>query len=710
MLYGLRHNRKPLQSGQALVEFALTAMLLIFVIFAILDFGRMFFAYASASNAHRNALRNAVILGEYTDSANRPYLNCNALRDQVERVYFADVENIKIKYIKGNQANVVPDYSCGISVDSLPVATDANLANGDLLQIELDVVLTPIFLPVGDLQLDFIGQRTIVKEILPGATTGDDKDYDGLLDQWETDELGNLSYISFDDPDGDGCNNGCEEDAGTDPLDAGDFPSGMIGDPDLDGVENPGDNCPSVANTSQLDSDNDDVGDACEDNDAGGPDGVFDPVDNCPAVANTNQNDLDNDDIGDVCDPDIDGDGVPNGSDGPGGACQTIPGTAAFGGCHDNDGDNISSATDNCPDHANPDQADTDLDGPGDACDAPDDTDEDGFPDVLDNCPIVEGENYSSPFDNYDGCPNSDSDIFPDAVDACDLENGVDFNAPYNNFDGCADNNFDGQPDTADSDGDTIPDSADNCPIANPDQLNNDGDAQGDACDTDDDNDSILDVNDNCDFTSNVTQEDLDGDGQGNACDANDDNDNFPDATDNCDLIVNNSQADNDTDDIGDECDTDDDNDGHIDTVDNCPMVANPDQADTDLDGAGNACDLVTNPTGQIIGYLMKVSNNTCTQKQGGFYGGTVTLNYTHNGSPKSQSYSVNAANGYFAFTGLPLNGTTGITYTLTLPAANTFESKSDNVNGCYMSTSSTSAVTLREGSVTDFQIIVGYR
>lgn len=46
-----------------------------------------------------------------------------------------------------------------------------------------------------------------------------------------------------------------------------------------------------------------------------------------------------------------------------------------------------------------------------------------------------------------------------------------------------------------DTDGDTVIDALDNCPnVSNPLQKNNDGDAQGDACDTDDDNDGLDDV------------------------------------------------------------------------------------------------------------------------------------------------------------------------------------------------------------------------
>ncbi|MCW8853254.1 MAG: thrombospondin type 3 repeat-containing protein, partial [Gammaproteobacteria bacterium] len=44
-------------------------------------------------------------------------------------------------------------------------------------------------------------------------------------------------------------------------------------------------------------------------------DGIADNQDNCPVNANTNQTDTDNDTIGDACDNDIDGDGTPNESD-----------------------------------------------------------------------------------------------------------------------------------------------------------------------------------------------------------------------------------------------------------------------------------------------------------------------------------------------------------------------------------------------------------
>src|SRR5262249_12586915 len=63
-------------------------------------------------------------------------------------------------------------------------------------------------------------------------------------------------------------------------------------------------------------------------------------------------------------------------------------------------------------------------------------------------------------------------------------------------------------------------DNIDNCVfIANASQLNSDGDASGNACDDDDDNDTVLDADDNCPITANLDQADFDHDGVGDVCD-----------------------------------------------------------------------------------------------------------------------------------------------------------------------------------------------
>jgi len=84
----------------------------------------------------------------------------------------------------------------------------------------------------------------------------------------------------------------------------------VVFDSDGDGVEDNLDNCPRDSNASQIDSDGDGIGDACDpDIDGDAIDNVFD---NCPYIGNPLQLDFDNDGLGDACDVDIDNDGWEN--------------------------------------------------------------------------------------------------------------------------------------------------------------------------------------------------------------------------------------------------------------------------------------------------------------------------------------------------------------------------------------------------------------
>jgi hypothetical protein len=273
---------------------------------------------------------------------------------------------------------------------------------------------------------------------------------------------------------------------------------------DGDGVPDATDNCPTVSNPAQTDSDSDGLGDACDpDNDN---DGVADSGDNCPFTANPFQENFDGDALGDACDSDPDGDGV--------------------------------IAGDNCPFVPNVSQADTDQDGLGDDCDV--DADNDGIctashatsvcaagPDV---CPTVPDPGQEDL--DQDGIGDfCDSDLDGDGqandADNCPIDTNVDQND--------ADN--DGLGDTCDTDidNDGHTNAADNCPhLANPDQADADHDGLGNACDSDLDGDGVAQGLDNCPFVANSNQLDFDHDALGDACDPDVDGDHTLNGKDIC--------------------------------------------------------------------------------------------------------------------------------------------------------------------------------
>ena len=204
-----------------------------------------------------------------------------------------------------------------------------------------------------------------------GNNADPDDDNDGVLD---VNDAFPLNVAESADTDGDGTGNNADldddNDGVPDTLDA--FPLNAAESADTDGD--------GTGNNADLDDDNDgvlDVSDAfpldaSASSDSDG-DGVADNLDNCPFTSNPTQLNTDGDSAGDACDLDDDNDGVADADDAfPLNAAETINTDGDGIGNNadtDDDGDGVADASDNCPLVANADQANSNASPAGNACD-----------------------------------------------------------------------------------------------------------------------------------------------------------------------------------------------------------------------------------------------------------------------------------------------------------------------------------------------------
>ena len=269
--------------------------------------------------------------------------------------------------------------------------------------------------------------------------------------------------------------------------------------------------------------------------------------------------------IPDGCDPDLNGDGTPDDCVAP----------------IDSDNDGTPDSLDGCPNDSNKTAPGACGCGVSDA-----DSDGDGTPDCLDGCPSDPGKTAPG----ICGCGFSDADSDGDGIvdcqDACPSVAGPCNGCPQNACGSCGA--------AADSDGDGTPDCLDGCPN-DPGKTNAGSCGCGNA-ETDGDGDGVADCIDRCPSVADPLQLDCDGDGTGDACEGEPDC-NANGTPDSCDISAGTS-SDADQNGTPDSCQPDCNGNGLPDAYE----LATGLQPDCNGNGAIDSCDVTAGRSQDLDG------------------------------------------------------------------------------------------------------------
>lgn len=152
------------EKAQGMVEFALVLPILLLIIFGIIGFGHLFFAYTTTVNASREAARFGSAVG-VTSNGIPVFQDCNAIINHaVNMGSFAGVSSstVTIKYDQGDPAT---EYgSC------LPNAVGPDVPLGNRIVVRINVPYTPIvpLVPIPPFNLQAETRRTIVRALPVG--------------------------------------------------------------------------------------------------------------------------------------------------------------------------------------------------------------------------------------------------------------------------------------------------------------------------------------------------------------------------------------------------------------------------------------------------------------------------------------------------------------------------------------------------------------
>lgn len=158
----LLKDRKK-EKGQALVEFALTAILFLFLIFGIIEVGRFVFSVAAIRTAAREGARYGSAAGGLASGVDNFYEDCDGIEAAATRIgNYAGLQNwnVDVAIDSGVPTNIIDECN-------------PQLSNPEIIELGHRVVVTTTgtivpfvgLLPLPEFTYSSTSRRTIVKDV-----------------------------------------------------------------------------------------------------------------------------------------------------------------------------------------------------------------------------------------------------------------------------------------------------------------------------------------------------------------------------------------------------------------------------------------------------------------------------------------------------------------------------------------------------------------
>jgi hypothetical protein len=169
---GYKRRSKPDDVGQGIVEFALVLPLLLFVMFGIIEFGRLLFIYSAVFTSSRDAARYGSAAGDL-GNYQAHYQDCNGMRAAAKRfgtLVGIEDSNISIDYYRTEDDDddpSTPDIT--VDIGDCPIGGEgpSYISLGDRVVVHVQALFDPILplLNVPAIPISSRTSRTIIRDV-----------------------------------------------------------------------------------------------------------------------------------------------------------------------------------------------------------------------------------------------------------------------------------------------------------------------------------------------------------------------------------------------------------------------------------------------------------------------------------------------------------------------------------------------------------------